>query len=129
MYDFFNGDASFVLLQGKVFKEAAPTQAAHPYPDPKVNILSTDLAKELRDYMDSHFIWEAGTWKIMASCQIQGRETNATATFVLSASDVQTMKNISKYYATGIGVGSNWRNLPTDDANPIKMVQLAQLKN
>lgn len=52
IYDFFDGDSTFQVILQKVGQEVAPKQSTYLYPDPKANILSPSLVKELRSYTD-----------------------------------------------------------------------------
>jgi hypothetical protein len=124
-YSFFNTNPGFMELEQKVYGELGPKQFTIKGPDPTATLLSQGLVQELRDYMQSQFVWVPGKWEIRATCKVEGHELKTAATFTLSDVEVERMKAITKYYPAALGVAPAWRFWQTADADPVVNVLLS----
>lgn len=121
---FFNPDAEFFTLQQRVFTELAPHSAAATAPNPQAVYLGAETVSTLRQYMNAHFIWTPGTWKVKAHARARGQYIVSASTFVLDQADVDKMRAIANFYPSALGVAPNWRFWGTADANPVLTVSL-----
>ena len=86
-------------------------------------IISDDEAASLQRDMEDRWFWYPGHYEIVFSCTASGKRYQVTGSLQLSEDDIATMKNVSKYYASGFGLlyGSH---LPyIRDARPALIVQ------
>ena len=67
-------------------------------------IISDDEAASLKEDMEARWFWYPGHYEIVLSCTANGERYQVTGSFQLLEDDIDAMKNISKYYASGFGI-------------------------
>lgn len=101
-YAFFGPDFTVDYLAQKAQLElnANPNRL----PQVGVRMFSEGLVKEFTEFMNSHFFWHEGEWKLVIGCSVGSQPFSREFKFELTPAQIQNMKAVSRYYEFGFGI-------------------------
>ena len=124
-YSFFNGTQQFFNIQQQLASLNLKLEA-NQLPNENLQLFEKNFTTSLVSQAKSNFIWDVGDWSVEVTGYIDDDKYSSVKRFSVTDNDREKMLNITKHYASGIGILPNWRHYTSADYSPLITKRLNQ---